>query len=364
MMKYFPNLFFLLIVLFAACGDTGPAAPAQPLAEDANVVGGKVSTGPVEQRIVGHSISCTGTVELPPTELMSVHSRIEGQVSELRYIAGDFVKSGALLLRITNPQLIEKQRQLLETRARLKSARVEYERQQVLEAGDATTAAAVEAGRAAVELLQATYGGLRSELGQYGIDVASLEEAGEFQTSVGLYATSSGYVHDVLTNQGQMVVPTDELMQVAGTEHLHLELRVPSREVAAVKLGQEVTFKLPYNETTGTATVEKINPIADQETATLGIHCHFNRPLPEGIIPGLFVNATIAAEERSLSGLPLAAVVKEGQQFYGFRKQGETFEKTALMNVQELGDFIAFSNAAEGEWVTGGAYYIGQGAED
>ncbi len=355
-MNYPRPLFALLLV---SCGNGDPVSSEAEAAVSPVAVDGRVTTGPLEERSVSHEISCTGTVELPPTELLSVHSLIEGQVSDLRYIAGDFVKRGALLPRVSNPQLVQKQRELLETRAKLNSAGVVYERQQVLDAGNATTAAALEAGRAAVELLTATYGGLRSELTQYG-----LEDKGNFQTSVGVYATSNGYVHEVLTNQGSMVMPTDELIQLADTEHLHLELRVPSRKVAAVKLGQEVIFQLPYNETRGRAVVEKINPMADLETATLGIHCHFDRPLPEGIIPGLFVNATIAAGERRLTGLPLDAVVKEGQQYFGFRKTGEDYTKTALVDAQDMGDFISFSNAAVGEWVTGGAYYLGEREAD
>ncbi len=361
-MNYSNILLILLFSLLLGCGnstredETAVDVAVLPVAVDA-----RVTTGPLEVRTVSHVIRCTGTVELPPDELMSVHSRIEGQVSGLHFINGDFVKRGTLLMRVTNPQLIERQRELLETRARLTAARAELDRQNILASSDATTAAALQSSRSTVELLQATYGGLRSELTQYGIDVKRLEEAGNFQSSVGIYASANGYVHEVLTNEGRMVRPTDELMRLAGTEHIHLELRVPSREVAAVRLGQEVTFQLPFNETSGHATVEKINPMVDSETATLGIHCHFVRPLAEGIVPGLFVTASIAAGQRLLTGLPLDAVVKEGQQYYGFRKTGGEYAKTALADATDVGDFVAFSTTEAGEWVTGGAYYLGQG---
>ncbi len=364
-MNYPSVLLLLLLPLLAGCGDSTPTAEAtadlavQPVAVDA-----RVTTGPLEERAVSHDIRCTGTVELPPDELMSVHSRLEGQVSDLRFINGDFVKRGTLLMRVSNPQLIERQRELLETRARLGSARAELDRQQILASGEATTAAALQSSQSAVELLRATYGGLRSELTQYGIDVKSLEEESNFQSSVGIYASANGYVHEVLTNEGRMVRPTDELMQLAGTDHIHLELRVPSREITSVRRGQEVTFQLPYNEASGHAIVEKINPMVDSETATLGIHCHFAQPMPEGIVPGLFVTASIAAGERLLTGLPLDAVVKEGQQYYGFRKQGEGYTKTILTDVTNMGDFVAFTTNETGQWVTGGAYYLGREEEE
>ncbi len=350
----------VLFLLFAACNET--EAPAPVAAETkASPRLDAVKTGPLQERKSSHDIVCTGTVEVPPTDLISVHSRLSGQVSGLKYLPGDYVSKGTQLLRITNPELIQNQRVLLETKAQLATAKRALERQNILDEGDATTVVALDAARSQVELLNATYAGLKQELKQYGIDVDRLEGEGTFQSSVGVYAAGSGYVHAVTTNQGQMVSPTDELLQIAGTKHLHLELSVPSREVAAVRKGQQVQFVLPFNETHGMATVEKINPMVDVETATLNVHCHFEGKLPEGLVPGLFLNATIMTGERTLVGLPLSGVVKEGEQYFGYREVGGEMEKTLLSEVQVLGDFVTFrSEAGAGNWVTEGAYYLGE----
>lgn len=318
-----------------------------------------VKTGPLQQRKITHDIVCTGTVEVPPTDLISVHSRTSGQVSGLKYLPGDYVKKGTQLLRITNPALIHDQRILLETKAKLAAAQRTLERQTILNAGEATTAAVLDAARSETELLTATYNGLRQELQQYGVDVDRLETEGTFQSSVGVFAAGSGYVHSVSTNQGKSVSPTDELLQLAGTNHLHLELSVPSREVAAVRKGQRVEFLLPFNDVRGVATVEKINPMVDVETATLNVHCHFEGALPEGLVPGLFLNATILTGERLLTGLPLSGVVKEGNQYFGYRMVGGETEKTLLRDALLMGEFVTFSAASEsGDWVTEGAYYL------
>lgn len=352
-------LSFLFLGLFTACGadeTDNPEATELTAAPDLS----KVTTGPLETRKVSRDIICTGEISVPPTDFISVHSRIAGQVTNLKYLPGDFVRKGAQLLRVSNPTLLAQQRELLEYRAQLATARLELERQETLDAGSATTAQQLTAARGAVELLAASYGGLKAELTALGVNVDDLERTRTFQSSIGVYAAGSGYVHAVKTNRGQMVSPDNELLQLASTEHLHLELSVPSREIGALQKGQTVTFQTPFDGGSGQAIVTKINPLVDVETATLNVHCHLEGKLSEGIVPGLFLNARIQTGERSLVGLPLSGVIREGDLFYGYRRVGEDWEKTLLPQASARGDFVTFAAGEwpDAEWVTGGAYYL------
>lgn len=357
-MKYLFSL-LLFALLFSGCkSDTPAETPAEStLAAAPNKA---VTTGPAERRTISKSIPCTGTIEIPPSDRVSVHARTAGQVSGLRLIPGDYVAKGAILCRISNPELIPLQRHLLETKAGLTTARQALERQRILASGDATTAAALEDSEGRVALLTATYNGLKSELIQYGIDVAALEQDGNFQGSVGVYAQAAGFVHEVTVNEGRMVSPTDQLMEIAGTGHLHLELKVPSQQISRLQKGQQVNYTLPFEAKTGTATIEKINPMIDDASSTLQVHCHFNGKDRENLLPGLFVNAVVLTGSQEVYGLPLDAVVKEGQTYFAFQLKDGEYEKTALRDAEVTGDFVQFSNPSEGEWITGGAYYLGE----
>lgn len=357
-MKYF--LFLpLLVFSLSACQQNPPAEAAMEQAAVASP-NESVTTGPVERRMISKSISCTGTIEIPPSDRVSVHTRTAGQVSGLRYIPGDFVRKGSVLCRITNPELIPLQRQLLEARASLTTARQTLERQRILSEGEATTATALQDSEGRVALLTATYDGLKSQLQQYGISVEALENEGTFQSSVNIYAQSAGYVHEVTVNEGRMVAPTDQLMEIAGTEHLHLELKVPSQQIGRLRKGQTVNYTLPFEAESGTAVIEKISPMVDDASSTLQVHCHFTGKEREKPLPGLFVNATILTGNQEVYGLPLAAVVKEGQNYFAFQVKDGTYEKTALRDADVTDGFITFSNPPDGEWVTGGAYYLGE----
>lgn len=359
-MKKLAYLLFSLLLL--ACNQD--KVPLQEeITATASPTLGAVSTGPLQTRKIAHNIACTGIVEVPPTDLISVHSRLSGQVSGLRHLPGDFVRKGTLLLRVTNPELIHQQRLLLEAKAQLAGAKKELDRQQTLAKGQATTSAALDAAQTAANLLEATYTGLQQELRQYGIDIDRLEEKVEFQSSVGVYAAGSGYVHEVMTNLGQMIEPTSELLRIAGTDHLHLELKVPASEAASVRKGQSVQYQLPFNEVAGIATVEKINPLVDAASATLNVHCHFEGDLPQGLVPGMFLNATLITGEQRIVGLPLSGTIKEGEEYFGYRKVGENLEKTLLREARVMDDFVTFRTEDKtGEWVTAGAYYM-EGSE-
>ena len=151
---------------------------------------------------IKQKVICTGRIEIPPTELISVHSRSEGFITGMSYLPGDYVKKGALLFTITNTHLVEKQRILLETKAELAMAIKDYERKRRLQSEKVTTEKAMDEATARKELLTATYEGLKNELELLGIDVDVLETKKRFQSTLYIHASDAGYVHEVLVNKG------------------------------------------------------------------------------------------------------------------------------------------------------------------
>ncbi len=348
----------LLFLLFLGCGNTNETT-VETKPSHTTTVSTTISSGPLLERNIEQNIACTGTIDIPPTDLLSIHSMVAGQISDLQYIPGDYVKKGALLARLTQPSLLEKQRLLLETKAALGVAEQNLARQKTLAAGDATTSQEMESSQAKVQALQATYQGLRKELSQIGIQLRSLEEEMNYQTSVAIYAPSSGHVHEVFINQGQMVEPGMPLLEIADKSHIHLELDVPVRYAAAVEKGQKISFSFPGSSLKGTASIVKINPMIDTQTNTLRVHGHIDPEVPAArIIPGLFVEASIQASSQIVKGLPRDAVLKTGNAYFGFLKTAEGYEKIQLEQVVDYGDFVSFSNTLQAEWVTGGAYYL------
>ena len=317
-----------------------------------------VKVGPIQSIVVEQKIKCTGRIEIPPSDMVSVHSKNKGTVEQINFLPGDYVKKGALLLTIQDPGLVVKQRVLLETKAELELAEKVLERQKILKNEDATSQKAFDEKLAAKALLDARYHGLKSELDLLGIDVPSLENEKKFQSKLFLYAPTSGNVHEVLVNRGQMIEPHDKLMDIANNNHVHLELQVLAKDVPSLEKGQKVEFTLPNNLRNYNAEIIKINPMIDDATGTLKVHCHLEKGLEKQMKAGMFVNAAIAVEAQNLEGLPLEAVVKEGENYFAYVvEQGELI-KTGLERVKPHGDFITFSPLENKEMVIAGAYYL------
>ena len=317
-----------------------------------------VEIGTLQSKTISQKVTCTGRIDVPPTELISVHSKTPGFVDLIKFIPGDYVKKGTLLFTILNPDLVVKQRILLETKAELSLAEKDFARKKSLQAENAITQKAYDEALGRKEILSAKYSGLKSELKLLGINIEALEAEKKFQTKHYIYASESGHVHKVLTNQGQMVHPDDKLMDIANNDHIHLELQILSKDVPFIKIGQKVQFTLPNNQHVYFADVIKLNPMMDEETGTLNVHCHIEKEHEPEMKPGMFVNAQIEVESIDIQGLPLEATIKSGEQYFGFFVEDGLLVKHQLENVQVRDGFVTFDNVPEREIVIKGAYYL------
>ncbi len=361
-------LVILAATLFYSCGNTDKPTMEEDavhaeergplLVEEILSANPAIKIGPMPSRIVQQKVICTGKIEIPPTELISVHSRSEGFITGMTYLPGDYVKRGALLFTITNTKLVEKQRILLETKAELTMANKDYDRKKRLQSEKVTTEKALDESTARKELLTATYEGLKNELQLLGIDVDALQSEQKFQSTLYIYASDAGYVHEVLVNKGQMIQPSDNLMQIANDDHVHLELQVLSKYVPLLAIGQKALFTLPNSAKEFGAEIVKLNPMLNDETGTLNVHCHIDEEHDIQIIAGMFVNAEIEVVANDVSGLPLEAVVKEGMDYYAYCVEGEFLKKHLLQNVVVSGDFITFDTISSEQMVIAGAYYV------
>lgn len=316
-----------------------------------------VKIGAIQQQLVEKKVICTGSIITPPTALISIHSKSDGIIEGMHFLPGDFVKKGELLLTISNAALVEKQRILLETKAALSLAEKEYNRKSTLQAENATTQKSFDEALAQKESLAATYLGLKNELSLMGINIASLEQEQKFQSKLSIYAPQNGYIQEVLVNQGQMITPQNKLLSIADKDQAILELEVLSKDVAFLKVGQKVQFSLANNTQAFTATIKQLNPVLNQQKGSLSVYCKLDAP-QQFIKAGMFVNASVEVEAHHAQGIPLEAVIKEGENYFAYFVEGKFLQKQVLKNAQVINNFVTFDNEAKGELVVAGAYYI------
>jgi len=297
-------------------------------------------------------------LEIPPTDLVSIHSQMEGTISYLTYLPGDFVSKGSLLFRISEPGLISKQRIFLETWEKFKLAEKEYARKELLSRSGAIHEKEFQEAESRKNEWNASYSGYEKELQMLGIDTKKLKADLEFQPSIPIFSPISGYVREVKVNRGQLISPKDKLMEIVNDDHIHLELQVLSRDIPLIRKGQQVKFMLPNNDKTLKAEIIKLNPTLDDDSGTLRIHCHIEEEDCRSILPGMFVNAIILVDDREVTGLPAEAVIKEGNELFAYKKSGDQLLKQLLINPERTDDFVIFEGNPQDSFVVKGAYYL------
>ena len=274
--------------------------------------------GDFSQLKVNDFLTATGTLGLPPNAYAMVSARAAGFIRNARnYVEGDYVKKGAVIALLENPDFTDLQRQYLEGEAQLTFLRQELARQQTLTAANAGIEREVQRLTSEVAAGGAAQEALRQRLEYLGIRTEKLTPETITQ-QITLFAPRSGYITTIILHEGMYVEPSTQLMELIDEENLHLELAVFERDVARLKEGQRVTYRIPALGTRRyEAEVHVIGKEFDSENKTLRVHADLVGEQPT-FIRDLFAEARIWLDDRTSDALPEGAIVRDGEFSYVF----------------------------------------------
>ena len=169
----------------------------------------EVNTARAEVRDVEVLVTATG--RLQPRDFVDVGAQVSGQLDRLHVEVGDMVEEGDLLAEI-DPTLLEadvessqaqfrnQQAILREREAQFELARLNYERQERLQAASLTSEELVETARAGMQQAQAQVDSIRAQMEQ---TQSSLRAAEANLNYTRIFAPMSGTVVTVDARRGQ-----------------------------------------------------------------------------------------------------------------------------------------------------------------
>ncbi|THH39660.1 efflux RND transporter periplasmic adaptor subunit [Neolewinella litorea] len=261
-------------------------------------------------------LTATGTLGLPPNGYAAVSARASGFVRDVaNYVEGDYVKRGALLGYLENPDFIDLQQRYLEVQAELAFAELELARQEQLFADSAGVLRNVQRLQSEVDVRRATLSGLAQRLAYLGIRAGDLNPETITQR-ISLVAPRAGYITSIVLHDGLFVEPRTELMELIDEDHLHLELDVFERDISRVEVGQRVTYRIPsVSGEVYEAEVHVVGKDFNDENKTVRVHAHLRGQQPP-FIRDRFAEARIWLEDGTVSALPESAIVREGELHY------------------------------------------------
>jgi membrane fusion protein, heavy metal efflux system len=225
---------YIIIFLFAfmACKNSENNQEALlevPIASNELVIskpqfeGEKMALGKLETRTFNETIKTSGLIDVPPHNKASISSFVGGYITKTPLLIGDKVKKGQMLITLENPEYVEIQQQYLEVSEQIAYLQSEFSRQKTLFDEKITSQKNYLKAESSYKSTLALYNGLRKKLSMLNINPATVEQ-GNITSTINLYAPIDGYVTKVNASNGLYISPSDIVMEIVDTDHIHLEL--------------------------------------------------------------------------------------------------------------------------------------------
>jgi cobalt-zinc-cadmium efflux system membrane fusion protein len=334
----FPSRYFVLALLLsslAGCGDKTPPATEVPTeTADPDLVtinaaqyqAAEIKTGTFDFKDLSADVQANGVIDVPPQNLASISAVLGGYVVQVKVLPGQRVAQGATVAVLRHPDYLKLQQDYLQSRARATFLEQDLARQRTLDAEDVGAKRKLQQAEADYATERAAQQGLAAQLRQLGLQPEQLAATSRIVPTVALTTPVGGYVKSVKINPGQYVNPQDVLVEVVSRDDLHLQLKVFEKDIAKVKPGQAIRFRVPALGSSAPeqrARVFLVSKVFDDPGHTITVHAHLETGA-EALLPGQFVAAHIQTGRRRQRTLPEAAIVEAGELSYAFVRQRQT----------------------------------------
>jgi multidrug efflux system membrane fusion protein len=304
----------LLPSLFTACSGSG-STPSRARANTPQTV--QVTVAPAVRQDLPIYLTGLGSIEAYYT--VSVKSRVDGQLVDVKFKEGETVKKGALLAVIDprpyQVQLDQAQAQLFKDQATLRDAKLNYQRyKDLLQNSGAMSQQQVDTQQATVDQLDGTVRNDQATVENAKLNLVYCHITAPVSGRIGLRLVDPGNIVHASDANPMLVItelqpitavftlPEDQLPTVA--QHMHkgtLQVDAYSRDdLTKLDTGTLLTIDNEIDQTTGTG---KLKAIFENKTSELW--------------PNQFVNIHLLLEtQKNVTVVPSAAVQRGPQGNY------------------------------------------------
>jgi multidrug efflux system membrane fusion protein len=315
-----------------------------------------VSVTAVQARLGTVRETLTGIGTVTPLKNVTVRSRVDGELLEVRYKEGQMVQEGELLAQIDprpfQAQLDQYQGQLAKDSALLSNARLDLTRYQNLVKKDVLAGQTLDTQASLVRQYE---GAVRADQAQ--IDTAKLQI-----TYSRITAPISGRVGLRQVDPGNIVRATDQngLLVITQVKPISVVFTLPEDNLPVVRERMASGAKLPvtaYDRTMSRKLAQGVLSTTDNQidtaTGTVRLRALFDNA-EDSLFPNQFVNAVLTLDERKDVVLVPAVAVRRGPDgaFVFVVKNDKTVEsRTVTTGQTQDADILVASGLTAGETV-------------
>lgn len=380
-MKNFTVNYLLVIVLLslAACSSKNDATTSDEMSDEnltkdiyelssTQFNSSDMKLGKLEMQEFYEIVKANGMFNVPPQNRASVSSYFGGSVKDIKLQPGQHVKRGQVLFTLENPEFVQLQQDFLESQGQLSYLKSDYERQKNLVEDNVTSQKNYLKSESDYTVTRARHASLRKKLELLDINPNALT-IDNIRATVTVTAPINGYVTDVNITKGSFLNPSDVAMIIVDTDHLQLELNIFEKDLAKVRIGQPIHFRIQEDQSQQyEASVYLVNKTVDAEKRTIGILGQLSdAKLTNRFNPGVYVQADIYTTSDSRPSLPQEALVEVDDKNYvlvldSSSDAGLTFIKKEVKTGVSNNDDIEILNAGDfnenSEFLVKGAFNL------
>lgn len=372
-MKHTYTILFSLVLI--ACGNSDknnqtdisePSNSNNVVITQSQFTNEQMQLGKLEEHVFNETIKTSGMIDVPPQNKASISTFMGGYITKTPLLIGDKVKKGQQLVTLENPEYVEIQQHYLELSEQLNYLKSEFDRQKTLYDEKITSQKNFLKAESSYKSSLAQYNGLRKKLNMMHINPLSVEQ-GQITSTINLYAPIDGYVTKVNVSNGVYVSPSDVIMEIVDTAHIHLELSVFEKDILNVKKDQKILFKIPEaSQDTFEAKVYLVGTVIDEKNRIVNVHGHITDETQANFIVGMFVEANIINNATSYLALPNDAIAEVDGDYFVLAITNKTndslyFEKIKVDIGNQTETFTAITNPEDllnKEILTKGIYML------
>lgn len=298
---------------------------------------------PIEQDF-DVTIKTSGKIDVPPQNRAKVTTFIGGYVKGTKLLVGDRVTKGQALLTLENTEFLDIQKDYLEVAEQIHYLKSEYERQKTLYDEKITSQKNYLKAESDYRRAKATHQSLKEKLVMLNINPATVEK-GKLTSVITIFSPISGDIVIMNANVGMPVSPSDVMLEIVDTNHLHLELAVFEKDILKVKEGQKINFTVPEaSKEIFKADVHLVGKSIEGNDRTINVHGHLDDAIKQKLLTGMFVEAGIVVDSKKGLAVPSEAIISENNKNFVLllenKKKGYTFRKVNVTLGEKSEEFV------------------------
>ncbi len=322
----------------------------------------KMELGQTQKHVIQEYIRTNGFIRPSAEGLAQVSPQVEGQVSDVRFAAGNFVNKGALLFKVGGNRVIELQNNYMKACAHFELAQHEFDRISNLVDEQISPHKELVAAQTNLKMANAEKQSLKALLQAVNINPEKVE-TGNIAPTYPVIAPISGYLSEMNVVNGQFIEQQEKSARIVNTRKLVLVLNVFEKDVQQLKPGQEVNFYDPDRKThIQRAWLHSVGRSIDPETKTIPCIAHIENVEALNLMEGMYAESRVIISSHETEVLPSEAIITDQGQLYVLTKTSENgnelhFKKVAIETGQVQNGFTEIKTPGLNDVLIKGAYY-------